>query len=464
MGRARLVSRRAPLARLRSAGLAAAALLLGLGQAACAGHESRVHAALFALDRGAPGEAVAALNEQMEVERPDDLPAMTGDNPLLLLDRGNILLAMDRHKLSARDLGAADKSIDVLDMSRGATDELGKYLFSDDVGPYKAPAYEKLLINTINLMNYLALGDLSGAKVEARRLAIMQKYLRDQEDTSALLGLGSYLAGFAFEKSGQSPEALLYYDDALKYAQYPSLRDPLRVLSRGQPAKSPGIAALLGDAGPLPSVGETGEAELLVVVGFGRVPQKVPQRIPIGLALTLVAGNISPHDHARANALAAKGLVTWINYPTLARGKGGYSIPTFQLDGRALAMEQALDIEAEVRAEWKKVEGTVILAAITRMITRVVAGEVAQGATEALSKDAGPLGLLVGLATTATLSAVDTPDTRAWSTLPARIAIARVRVPAGTHVVTLGARGEAKQARITVAPGGWAFVPMMALR
>lgn len=463
MGARSMATRGGPLGRLWSAGLTAGALLLGLGQAACAGHESRVQTALFALDRGAPGEAVAALNEQMSVERADDLPAMQGDNALLLLDRGNILLAMDRYKLSARDLGAADKSIDVLDMSRGATDEIGKYLFSDDAGPYKAPAYEKLLINTINLMNYLALGDLVGAKVEARRLAIMQKYLRDSEDETALLGLGSYLAGFAFEKGGQPGEALLYYDEALKHAQYPSLREPLRVLTQGQ-AKSPGIAALIGDAGPLQPVGETGEAELLVVVGFGRTPQKVPQRIPIGLALTLVAGNISPGDHARANALAAKGLVTWINYPTLARGKGGYAIPTFQLDGRALAMEQALDVEAEVRAEWKKTEGTVILAAITRMIARVVAGEVAQGATEALAKDAGPLGLLVGLATSATLSAADTPDTRAWSTLPARIAIARIRVPAGPHVVTLGARGAAKRTRITVAPGGWAFVPMMALR
>ncbi len=462
MGAARTSPRRGLLARLRAAA-PAAALLLCLGQAACAGHESRVETALWALDRGAPAEAVAALNEEMGVQSADDLPALQGDNALLLLDRANILLAMDRYKQSARDLGAADKSIDVLDMSRNAADDLGKYLFSDDAGPYKAPAYEKLLINTINLMNYLALGDLTGARVEARRLAVMQKYLRDHEEETALLGLGSYLAGFAFEKSQKAAEALLYYDDALRHAQYPSLRDPLRVLTQGQ-AKTPGIAALIGDAGPLPPVSETGEAELLVAVGFGRVPQKVPERIPIGLALTLLAHDISPADHARANALAAKGLVTWINYPALARGKGGYSIPTFALDGRGQAMEEALDVEAEVREAWKKNEGTVILAAVTRTIARVVAGEVAQGATEALSESGSPLGLLVGLATTATLSAADTPDTRAWTTLPARIALARLRVPAGTHAVTLGARGRVKQAKVTLAPGGWAFVPMMVLR
>lgn len=449
--------RRAPLAS------ALFLLVLLLGQAGCAGHESRVQTALEALDRGAPAEAVQALNEEMGVTRADDLPLMQGDNALLLLDRGNILLGMDRHKLSARDLGAADKSIDMLDMSRSTADDIGKYLFSDDVGPYKAPPYEKLLVNTINLMNYLALGDLSGAKVEARRLAIMQKYLRDHEETTALVGLGSYLAGFAFEKAGDVDEALLYYDDALKYAQYPSLRDPLRALVRGEP-KTNGIKALIADAPPLPPVSETGEAELCVVVGFGRVPQKLPERIPIGLALTLVADDISPGDRAQANALAAKGLVTWINYPKLARGRGGYSIPTFALDGRPQRMEQAIDIEAEVRKEWEKIEGTVILSAITRTVARVLAGEAVQGVADAAGKDGSPVGLLLGLLTTGALSAADTPDTRAWSTLPARIAIARLRVPAGTHEVTLAARGVHKRAKLTLKPGGWAFVPMMALR
>ncbi|WP_437305130.1 hypothetical protein [Sorangium sp. So ce388] len=458
-----MLSRRASLWGRRRAVLAPLALLLGLGQAACSGHEDRVRTALDALDRGARTEAVAALNEEMEVDTADELPALQGDNALLLLDRGNVLLSMDRYKLSARDLGTADKSIDLLDLSRGAADELGKYLFSDDAGPYRAPAHEKLLINTLNMMNYLAQRDLSGARVEARRLVVMQKYLRDHEGETALLGLGSYLAGFAFEKSGQPDEALLHYDDALRHGPYPSLRGPLRALTRGEP-RSPRIAAQIEGVEPPPPLAEAGEAELVVVVGFGRVPQKVPQRLPIGLALTLVADDISPTDRARADALAAKGLVTWVNYPTLGRGKGGYTIPTLQIDGRSRPMEQALDVEAQVRAAWKKSEGTIILSAITRTVARIAAGEAAQGATEAAAEDSGPLGLLVGLLTSATLTVLDTPDTRGWSTLPARIAIARTRVRAGTHDIVVGARGEVRRARVSVAAGGWAFVPVMVLR
>jgi hypothetical protein len=434
---------------------------LALTQLGCAGHEDRTRTALEALDRGHPAIAIAELNDEMDVSSARELPAeLQGDNALLVLDRATVQMSVGDHKSSARDLGAADKAIEVLDLSPNAAGDVGQYLFSDDVGSYRAPAYEKLLLNTINLMNYLALGDLTGAKVEARRLAVMQRYVKEHEEENDLLGIGSYLAGFAFEKAGDRDEALVFYDEALKYAQYQSLRDPLRVLTRGA-SRSPGIDALVGGAGPMPPVGETGEGEIVVVVGFGRVPQKVPVRIPIGLALTLVAGHLSPRDHARANELAAKGLVTWINYPTLGRGKGGYSAPSVDVDGRPVPMEEALDVEAEVRAAWKKREGTVILAAITRMLTRMVAGEVAQAATE---KDGSPIGILVGLATTATLAVLDTPDTRCWSTLPSRIAVARIRVPAGRHRIRLHARGVTKVQTVDVRPGGWAFVNHMALR
>jgi hypothetical protein len=444
--------------------LAAVTAVVAAANLGCAGHEDRTRNALAALDRGSPREAVAALNQELGVARMEDPPVLKGDNALLLLDRATVLQSVDRFDLSARDFGAADKSIDLLDMSRSGADELGKYLFSDSVGPYKAPPYEKLLINTINMMNYLAQRDVAGAKVEARRLAVMQKYVREHEEDSGLVGLGSWLSGFTFEKGGDTSEALGYYDDALKYAAYRSLRDPLRVLTQGRP-RSRNIDALIGGGGALPPVSETGEAELVVIVGFGRIPQKVPVRLPIGLAVTMTAGALSAGDAAQANALAAKGLVTWVNYPALRPGQGGYATPTFFLDDQPQPLEEAIDVEAHVVEAWHRKESTIIVAAITRMIARLVAGEVAQGVTEAAGgRNAGALGLLAGLATTATLAAFDTPDTRGWSTLPARIAISRRRVPAGHHVIRLGARGSEKVAEVNLDRGGWAVVPLMVLR
>jgi hypothetical protein len=140
-----------PLAPRLGAGLLLPLLGLCLAIAlwGCAGHEARLTTALDALDRAAPEEAVAALNGELEVGSDTELPAdLEGDNALLLLDRATVLQSLDRYQDSARDFGAADKAIDLLDLSANAADEIGRYLFSESVARYRAPAFEKLLINS----------------------------------------------------------------------------------------------------------------------------------------------------------------------------------------------------------------------------------------------------------------------------------------------------------------------------
>jgi tetratricopeptide (TPR) repeat protein len=275
------------LARARVACWAAG---LCLALSGCAGHAAKTLAARSALDAGDPRGALKALNEVLEVSSEKDLPEKTGgDNAVFLLDRAMVLQELDQYQLSSRDLEVSDKQIEVLDLSASAVADIGRYTFSDSAGPYKAPAYEKLMINTMNMMNYLARSDLNGARVEARRLAVMQKYTRDKGDKArALLGPGSYLAGFVFEKSGKPDDALRYYDEALEYGQYRSLAEPVRRLLQQSSYSSPRIRELLSQnpPGTGSDAPKDDDGELLVIVNFGRVPAKYAKRIPIGLALT----------------------------------------------------------------------------------------------------------------------------------------------------------------------------------
>jgi hypothetical protein len=78
--------------------------------------------------------------------------------------------------------------------------------------------------------------------------------------------------------------------------------------------------------------------------------------------------------------------------------------------------------------------------------------------------DDGLLGLLLSLGTQATLTAVDTPDTRSWETLPARIAFGRATVKPGKHVIDLLARGQRLRKTVDVPPGGFAVANLTVLR
>jgi len=432
----------------------------------CASHSDKTKDIRSALDAGQPRRALSLLNDQLDVDSEKELPEKTaGDNSLFLLDRAMVLQQLQVYKLSSRDLETSDKEIEMLDFSRNTAHDIGKYLFSDETGPYKAPPYEKLMINTMNMVNYLAQGDLQGARVEARRLTVMQKYFKDHDPKNALSAPGSYLAGFTFEKSGQYDEALRYYDEALQYGQYPSLSEPVRRLLPLSGYASPRLrqAAGLadGERPTRPDAAETAEqGELLVIVSYGRVPAKIARRLPIGLALTWASGALEPGASAQANALGAQGLVTWVNYPELGKAHGEYEAPSFLLDGKPRRLDRIVAIDQEARRAWDAVKGTVIASAITRLIARVAAGKTVEAA--AGSKN-GLLGLALGLATQASLTAADTPDTRNWATLPARMAFARAMLPAGPRTVQLHARGADLTKKVDIKPGGFAVVNLTVL-
>ena len=60
------------------------------------------------------------------------------------------------------------------------------------------------------MLNYLETRDLNGARIEARRLGVLQRYFRDElkEKDNAVLGLGSFLAGIGLERYEEAQRIL----------------------------------------------------------------------------------------------------------------------------------------------------------------------------------------------------------------------------------------------------------------
>jgi len=464
-------------ARYRRRPLAAAAIaaLLTAGCAGYAGEVQEIRSSLLA------GDVARALDHScaaLEVDEPDQYPTdVGGDTALLVLERASIQQALGRNESSALDFRVADKNLELLDLKNDTAGNIGKWLFSDSVTVYKAPPHEKLLLNALNMLNYLSTGDLESARVEARRFTVVQRYLEDAySPAEARLGFGDYLAGFAYEMSGRTEQALYHYDRALESGFGAPIEERVRALAACDPFRTERITALLTTGDPASTLACAGRVPdrgtVLIVASNGLAPYKRAIRLPIGAAL-VVAGSVmygpglGMSDRNRANELAAKGLLTWLNFPALTRSKPRFVRAAAAIDGRPVDLPMGEDVTRLVTASWDAIKGTLMAAAIVRMITRAVAAEATQQGAKA-GGAAGGLALLAGLAVEGAMFAADTPDTRSWVTLPSEIYVARFEVPRGRHEVAVafeGAAGRMETRKVVdVPPAGYAVVSAASMR
>jgi hypothetical protein len=379
--------------------------------------------------------AVDEMNRALGVRSADALPAhWSGDRPLAALERAMLQQSLTHFRAAARDLSAAEQQLELLDLRVDAIGALGGYLYSDSAKTYKTPPSERLALNALNLLNYLATNDLDGAAVEARRFQVMREYLDGQNiKADGPATLGTYLAGFVFEQRGEGDRALRYYDEALAHGALDSLVAPVQRLARGNPYRGTHIAPLLTSAGnpPVPRP----ERELLIVLVLGRVPHKEARRIPVGAAVG-IAGTVISGSADFLKYGAAKVVV----YPELVDTPSVLGPATVLVDGRDVAIEQVVDLGAAVRAEYEEAKPKIMAAALTRMAAR--AG-VAEGVRAAGKAESQVLGDVLSLIAESAMVVLDRPDTRSWTTMPARVFAARVPISAGVHDVTVSFAGSA---------------------
>ncbi|PCC72153.1 hypothetical protein SAMN02745121_01362 [Nannocystis exedens] len=461
----------APSARPR-AGFAALSLGLVLATG-CATYSDRTREARGAAQRGDLPGAEKQVNKLLGTRSSKDMPTKwKKDTALALLERGMILHASGAYKLSARDLSVAEKQLELLDIARDGAGQLGKYVFSDSATKYKAPPSEKLVLNAYNLLNYLLQGDLSGARVEAKRFTVMHEYLTDYDQRGRPRAeggegvvyphgaFGSWLAGFVFERLGEYESAMRYYDEALQARPFASLVGPVQRLSALAGYRSPRIDAVLGgmsyEAGPAPS-------EVVVVVSVGRVPLKEARHMPIGAAVGLAHAYITGDSR-----VLERSALKMVVYPELVPSGSAFETAELRVDGQPVGLEIASDIQTEVIDEYEQMKPKIIGAAISRLIVRAAVAEAARAAGNTSEKGGAIIGLFAALAAEGALLAADRPDTRSWTLLPGLVLVARVPVQPGPHAVTVVASGrggsETRNYSVDVAAGGYVVLDVTTLR
>lgn len=450
---------------------AIAVLLAVVVLSGCASYSTSVRQAQTDLRAGRPEAAVRVLNDRLKLESAEAIPPDLEKSRLLfLLERATLLQALGNYPLAARDMVAVDQRMEWLDIDGAKSADLAKYVYSGSATPYRAPAYERMLLNTLNMLNYLAMGDMQGAKVEARRFRLLEEFFAEGPEpsaalTPALLAAGNYLGGVAFEAARDYDIAVRYYGRAWIHGfREPWFRAQLVDLGRLTGWRGRGVAtaangledllieaSLKGALRPAEYRRRHVEGNLIVVVQTGLAPYKVPERLPIGAAI-----GYSRHHHghhqlsaeqiATAEKLAVTGALKWVNFPMMTEPGAPPTAVGVSAGEAALPLALLTDVSAQVWTGWRDVAGALIGAAILRMVARAVAGGATRAGSQALaeSKDApaiGALGWLAGVAVEGALAAADVPDTRSWTTLPAHIHIARKRLDPGQVAVRLQVDG-----------------------
>jgi hypothetical protein len=466
-------------------GLLALASLALLG--GCATYSDSMRDAHAAVAASQPARAAQIINKSLETPDSSQLPAeLEEESILLLLERATVLQSLGKFKLAARDMMVVDDHMVFLTVAEADTVDLAKYMYSASSERYVAPAYERLLLNTLNMINYMGLGDIQGAKVEARRFSLMEQFFLDNEEPallSGILALGNYLGGVAFEHARDYSQAAHYYSRAWYYGvRAPGFRDRLVDLiyltgykprelkaEEGKDAMAKIMQAVAINAATdfdqYRAQYLTGDT--LIIVQTGLAPWRVAQRVPIGTAITYTnrsnSRGFSSENSVQLNSMVATGLIESVNFPMLTTmGLPPARPVSVVIDGVDRPIHVNIDVASQVAVGYAHILPNLMVAAITRLITRVAAGEVTEAAVEA--SGGGGWGLLANLAVQGAMNIADKPDTRSWMTLPGNIRLLRMKLPAASHSITVGVGSQTDARQIDIQENSLNIVNFSRLR
>ncbi len=360
-----------------------------------------------------------------------------GNYVLYHLDRALVLQMTGDHEGSIRSLGKARARNEEL-YTRSVSKEAATWVVNDNMSPYRAPDYERVLMNVFLALNYLQMNDPGEALVEARDLD--SKYPVVTGDSSPKNhpsednGFARLFSGILYEAAGKGDDlndALIAYKQALwVYDAYYGGRYVPRVLQAGLL----GLAARFNDEAlggyrarfhdvPMP---HQGYATIFLFESVGFSPVKVPEVIPV------------PVD---------RGFITKIAFPKFMRRI--YDLQSSRLilehpaTGVALVdTELGCDIEGLAEKDLASRKSAILAKAVVRPALKYV---VERNQKEVVRKHQGDTAAEVfGLLSNFYNLFTEQADLRSWQSLPAQIRVARIDVPPGIYHARLqdmGLRG-----------------------
>lgn len=183
-------------------------LFFSLSLAGCATYQNKVQESRQALVNH---DYDKALKDLQPLAAKED-----GDQLVYLLDYATALQISGDYKDSNNVFLKADRLSELVDY-QSITRQTGSLLLNQEMVQYKGDTFEKIFINAYLAMNYLELGNLDDALVEARR--INEKYIKNRQEEKKFFEMNSfskYLSAVIWEANRSYDDAYIAYNEAYK--------------------------------------------------------------------------------------------------------------------------------------------------------------------------------------------------------------------------------------------------------
>lgn len=372
----------------------AVSLFLSSVLSGCASYQSKVFEARNALTRHDYKKAIEELKPLAEKENDDQL--------VYLLDYAVALQLAGMRKESNEALLKADRIADLVDY-QSVSRIAGSLALNEEMVQYKGDTFEKLFINAYLAMNFLELGQLDEALVEARR--INEKYLKYRSDDKKKFELnffGKYLSAIIWEAGRNFDDAYIAYSEAYKIdSSVSALREDLirsAKLARRMDAYNDWKKKFT-DVQEVPSWYDKSLGELIVIYQQGWGPRKSPSR-----------------DEYR--------------FPTLIPTYSETQKARLYINAKSYLSREVYDVQESAMLTLKEDQGILVAKRLTGIATKAVLADQVRQNNKAL----GDLTWIV-------LNLTDRADVRQWSTLPQTIQTIRVPLAPGKYHFSIDGLG-----------------------
>lgn len=344
------------------------------------------------------------------------------DEFLLEFDLGVLHHYNQDYKESINHFAKAEQILEDL-WTRSVANEAAALLTNDNVRPYRSYPFEIQWLYQTQILNYLALGEIDEAVVEARRALLAIQSLKEKEkDDFNESGALQYLIAMSYEWQKSEDDARIAYDNAKK-----NFENYVPKLVSEIPENEQEIV-VIGYAGVSPILGENKfwgtyarDGVLFLHYKDANGDSKTMSLFALGLG---------------GGGFSGQTMTIQFAIPKIVERPSLTSAFTVSVNGNQRATEVFSNTKNSLKKDFENGQNAILLRTAGRVIVRTIAASKAKSKVQTGNI---LMDLTLNLGTDFATNALEEADLRLGSAMPLTLQIIRIPVEPGKHMVKINA-------------------------